>query len=101
MPREELSDYYKMTKRGERNYSSLRNCFINRDNQLVEMLDKVPVWNERTYFNKIISSAVNSGKLPEQIIIKFFLAYLIPFSIKDKIREHFHESLEAFKRKPL
>ena len=37
-PREELSDYHKMTERCERNYSSLRNFFINRDNQLAEII---------------------------------------------------------------
>ena len=98
-PREELSDYYKMTERGERNYSSLRNFFINRDNQLAEILDKIPIWNECTNFNKIFATAVSWAKCREQDRIKFFLAYLMPFSIKDKIREHFDESLELFKRK--
>ena len=98
-PREELSDYYKMTERGERNYSSLRNFFINRDNQLAEILDKIPIWNECTNFNKIFATAVCWAKCPEHYRIKFFLAYLMPFSIKDKIREHFDESLELFKRK--
>ena len=94
-----MSDYYKRTKRGERSYSSLKNFFINRDNQLVEILDKVPVWNECTNFNKIIATAVSWAKCLEQDRIKFFLAYLMPFSIKDKIKEHFDESLEVFKRK--
>ena len=98
-PREELSDYYKMTERGERNYSSLRNFFINRDNQLAEILDKIPIWDDCTNFNKIFATAVSWAKCPEQDRIKFFLAYLMPFSIKDKIREHFDESLEVFKRK--
>ena len=98
-PREELSDYYKMTERSERNYSSLRNFFINRDNQLTEILDKISIWNGCTNFNKIFSTAVSWAKCPEQDRIKFFLAYLMPFSIKDKIREHFDESLEVFKRK--
>ena len=98
-PREELSDYYKMTERCERSYNSLKNFFINRDNQLAAILDKVPVWNECTNFNKIFSTAVSFAKSPEQDRIKFFLAYLMPFSIKDKIREHYNESLEIFKRK--
>ena len=37
-------------------------------------------------------------KSPEQDRIKFFLPYLMPISIKDKIREHYDESLEVFKR---
>ena len=88
-----------MTERCERNYNSLKNFFINRDNQLAEILNKVPVWNECTNFNKIFSTAVSFAKSPEQDRIKIFLAYLMPFSIKDKIREHYNKSLEIFKRK--
>ena len=94
-----MSDCYKMTERGERNYSSLRNFFINRDNQLAAILDKIPIWNDCTNFNKIFATAVSWAKCREQDRIKFFLAYLMPFSIKDKIREHFDESLDVFKRK--
>ena len=49
-PREKLSDYYKMTERCERNYNSLKNFFINRDNHLAEVLDQVPVWNKSGKF---------------------------------------------------
>ena len=85
-PREELSDYYKMTERGERNYSSLRIFFINRDNQLAEILDKIPIWDDCTNFNKIFATAVSWAKFLEQDRIKFFLANLMSFSIIDKIR---------------
>ena len=68
-PREELSDYYKMTERCERNCYSLRNFCINRDNQLAEILDKVPNWNECTNFKTIFSTNVIFAKLPEKNII--------------------------------
>ena len=61
-----------MKERCERNYNSLENYFINRDNQFAEVLDKVPVFNEFTNFNKIFSTAVSFAKSPEQDRFKFF-----------------------------
>ena len=62
-----------MTEQCERNYNSIKTFFINRDNQLAEILDKVPVWNECTNFNKFFSTAVSFAKIQEQDRIKFFL----------------------------
>ena len=94
-----MSDYHKMTERCEINYSSLRNLFINKHNQLAKLLDKILFCIGRTNINKLFSTAVSCANCPEQDRIKSFLAYLMPFPIKDKIREYFDESLEVFKRK--
>ena len=82
-----------MKERCERNYHSLKNFFIYRDNHLAEILNKIPVWNECTNFNKIFSTAVSLAKCPEQDRIKFFLAYLMPFSINNNIIENFNENI--------
>ena len=98
-PREEVSDYFKSVERGERNYSSLRKFCLHRDNQFTEILDKIPLWEISTNFNKIFSTATTWAKCPEEDRIKFFLAYLMPYSIRDKIKEHFDENLKVFRKK--
>ena len=39
------------------------------------------------------------AKCPEEDRIKFFLAYLMPSSIKGKIKQHYDEIIEAFNKK--
>ena len=98
-PRVDISDYYKMSERTERNYRSLKNFCLNRDNELTEILDKIPIWETKTTFNQIYSTASKWAKCPEEDRIKFFLAYLMPSSIKSKIKEYYDAELDVFRRK--
>ena len=98
-PRVDISDYYKMSERSKRNYSSLKNFCLNRDNELPEILDKIPIWETKTTFNQIFSTATKWAKCPEEDRIKFFLAYLMPSSIKSKIKEYYDAELDVFRRK--
>ena len=70
--REELSDYYKIIATCERNYCSLKCFLIKTDNQMAEVLDKIPIYNGCTNFNKIYSTAVSWAKGPEQDRVEFF-----------------------------
>ena len=88
-----------MIDRNARNYDSLRKFCVSRDSELTEILDKVPQWKESTNFNQIFSTAITWAKCPEEDRIKFFLAYLMPSSIKDKIKERYDETIEVFRRK--
>ena len=98
-PREDISDYYKIIERGERNYNSLRNFCLHRDNELTEILDKIPTWETKTTFNQIFSTATKWAKCPEDDRIKFFLAYLMPSAIKSKMKEYYDADLDVFRRK--
>ena len=98
-PREDISDYYKIIERGDRNYNSLKNFCLHRDNELTEILDKIPTWETNTTFNQIYSTATKWAKCPEDDRIKFFLAYLMPSTIKSKIKEYYDANLDVFRRK--
>ena len=82
-----------MTERCEGNNSSFKIFLINRDNQLAAILDKILIWNKCTNLSKIFATAVSWAKCPEQDRIKFFLAYLMPFSINNNIIENFNENI--------
>ena len=77
-----------MTKRYKENNIFLKKLFYQLDNQLAAILDKTLILNRCTNLKKIFATAVSWAKCPEQDRIKFFLADLMPFFIKDKIREY-------------
>ena len=98
-PREDVSNYYKLVDRNNRNFHTFCDFCVNRDNSLSDILSKTPQYDSSTPFGVFMAEATKYARSDENDRIKYFCWQLAPDALKLKIRENFTESYDIFKKK--
>ena len=98
-PTNDVSNYYTLTSRENRNYTTFCEYCENRDDHLTEVLGKIPQYDNTTPFSVYLADATKWAESTKNDLIKFFAFYLAPKSLKAKIRENFDENFEKFVKK--
>ena len=98
-PREDVTNYYKLIDRNNRNFHSFCDFCVNRDDSLSDILSKKPQYDGSTPFGVFLAEATKWARSDENDRIKYFCWQLAPDALKLKIRENFNESYENFRKK--
>ena len=98
-PREDVSNYYKLFDRDNRNFHTFCEFCVNRDDSLSDILSKIPQYDASTQFGVFLADVTKYAESCKADRIKFFVWYLAPNSLKLKIRENFNESYDIFKKR--
>ena len=98
-PREDVSNYYKLFDRDNRNFHTFCDFCVNRDDSLSDILSKIPQYDASTPFGVFLADATKYAESCKADRTKFFCWHLAPNSLKLKIRENFNESYDIFKKR--